>query len=220
MKLKPTIGNNAAGNAKRARIALRDAEALTAELETKTTMCRAAWYAYGQALYEQKKLMPDTQQFGRWVRENRLNVGLAKSPSVRANAMWCAHMTDELQRCKSVITATHPTAIRRQYYGHVENEKRGERQLICVLSPIREAMRAGNDAAMGLQSNFRQMSAEQWVLREDLEEFQEHLQAVAAAGKEIVAFLSAHPEILDRAPANVRWDYEGGRYVEVSSLPL
>jgi hypothetical protein len=114
-----TVEQKAEDIAAIARVALQRIEDLSDEIEdVLAPKCREAWHTYGQALWDQRQLMPSKIEFGHWVKEQRLDTGRAASPSVRSDAMWLARQWDDLQSCKTLsgkpIGGHHPTYIRRE----------------------------------------------------------------------------------------------------------
>jgi hypothetical protein len=94
-----------------------DAAAALAGIETATPNQRAAvkitrqcWSKYGDALARQRVLMPSNKEFHKWIRERRLDTGLARLASVRSDAMWLARNAVVLEQFE--VTVAHPTRLR------------------------------------------------------------------------------------------------------------
>lgn len=181
-----------------AKTALERVEALTTELETKTRMCREQWFAYGEALLAQQAVMPATRDFGAWIRKHKLDTGLAKSASVRSNAIWCAKFKAELQACKWLVSC-HPTEMRRQFIAWSEAEARLERRILGGLprgfmDPLRD-LASGAGMAEGMCRWIERQSQVPEGAIEELSEYVQRCQQALNAAKAWLAENELPPEV-------------------------
>jgi hypothetical protein len=101
--------------ARNCRAALTNLEELAKKAEPIAKLTRAQWRVYGAGLLKAREMMARDREFGRWVRDSRLNTGLARSAEVRSNAMWWAKLcaAGGLKHFKP--RSNHPMGIRREY---------------------------------------------------------------------------------------------------------
>jgi hypothetical protein len=82
------------------------------KLADKRRKSREWWRVYGQALLDQRHLMPADQDFGSWVRNHGLDTGLASHPGVRSDAIWLAKNWTAFPLQDFKPRLHHPVAIR------------------------------------------------------------------------------------------------------------
>jgi hypothetical protein len=100
--------------ARKGKDALTHLEELAIKADPILTLGREQWRVYGAALSTARAIMPHSTKYGRWVQENGLDTGLARTPEVRSNAIWWAQLcADGLKDFKP--HSNHPTGIRREY---------------------------------------------------------------------------------------------------------
>jgi hypothetical protein len=174
---------------------IQEADALIAKT---SRMTLAAWYEIAQLLAEQKKLMPSTQAFGKWCREQGLNTGLLKSPFVRAKVRWMGEHLVDLQSCKS-ISATHPTGVVKQYQAWEKGQHamHPDHVLPNSMDWIANSLKL---AGKGLAGVAQQMQDEGRVTQQMVEDEAMWAEQVQKLHSQFVAELAKHPESIAENP--------------------
>jgi hypothetical protein len=206
-------------NAAKAKAALASVEVLTAEvriLETKVRMTLEAWVAYGQALLDQRRRMPDKVAFGRWVKANNLDTGLARHSKVRSDAIWLANYWYILKDFKT--NQTHPTGIRQtlgveERVDDVIARKEYQAAMTCLeFAPtIRDPMidivvPAIRDAMILANRRMRQFGN---LKRKDITDLRASLQTAVEALTHIDECIEAGtPIYVEPTEADVKWRIE------------
>ena len=210
--------------AEQGRQALADITTHTATLERAERMTRDAWLAYGRVLLAYRDSLPDdpedqpitgspksNQAFAHWVRENGLNVGPAMSPSVRSNALWLARTWPEIERVLQrvqdggFLTATHPTAIRRQWLSFEKMQDRGDVHFGAgpqSYHAMQDKVRELRWSVETISSTVKSLEADHMVSPERLERARAAMRELARLWAHVESHLKAHPELIDMP----RWE--------------
>ncbi len=110
--------------AKNARARVAELTAYLDAVPKKVVQCREAWADFGKQLLNQRAEMPSKKAFGAWIKNNKLDVGITRSPVVRSDAMWMAKHWAHLRRLK--ITSHYPSNVRQELRDKVDKEAREE----------------------------------------------------------------------------------------------